>query len=850
MFGNIHSFLHHARKFSPYRGQFSLAVLIFVSLLFFSESITASEPNSINQKTLEGNNKNEKTSKSFSATSPQSEKSGKKTASQEPKVLDIYVPATIPVLIHQRNFAIPFSIQTGAEDPPVAIELLYTFDAGKEWRSFGRVQAASPQRNFFFRAEKDGEYWFALRTFFKSGKESASEAQKIKIQTAAENPQTAKASIPHSGSKKLPSKIDLVKSDTQKNSSKAPRKAPSTEKVKTFVKAAPKNSPDDPPLLMLPEDLPTSAKTKKEPVHSDDSELRKQKLLNMANHSVQGPSSKTADGKNYPASGTFKNVSLESAVPAPASLPSNESKGSGPQKENKSPNKNPASKEQVSEDIVFPGKIKSISMGQTQSGEPTILIRWFRPEDAGEKNKKGGSITIERSESANGPWIPIVSNLDLDQKGYWWRATQMDTIPFHVRTVSVDSYGKEWKDVLPQKLDLSSNLQGRISGNGKPETNHYQGSVPAIENKAPNLPEKKGASQASLSAWQDPPKPPEQSSFMETGLQKELKNTVNSGSGTSVPNSPSENSGNFAPENNPLAGQGQNSGPYPGSGTGQNPGTGYSDLQSYTPSPSPNGNGNGYGNGAQNNSAPQRRYEPATDPGRFSLNPIFTRGFGAIFHREESMNEEPPTRVPPVNGNANPYSNVSMSSDQAPVYSAPNGMPQNGMQMTGMPQNGIQSVPQTGAIRQETPSRRSIFQAPARENPPASPQQPQNGYNNGEMSWNGGPAPGAGDVIYLDQNGNRIQNPFPQGSMGSNQVFPVDAQGQIMFHSPMPNQGTGAAGQYIQNGQPQYQLPEQGMMQGYAVPSASGSSRSGQNLPFQENPGNRVPLSSGEFMVQ
>lgn len=788
---NINPLFFKDIRIKPHqRGSVSFVVMIIATLLFFPLTVSASQPNSIPQKELQGNNKNEKTTKSFSGSAA---KEGKKdqNAQAAPKILDIYVPATIPTMIHQRNFAIPFSIQTGAEDAPIMIELLYSNDMGKEWRSFGRIQATSPQREFFFRAQNDGEYWFALRTFFKSGQESVSEAQKIKIQTKSERSviektqtsQVQKKSI--SGSQTDPHKNKVVKKNDR------PAKT------------------DDPPLLMLPlpEELSSSAKTKKAPAVSDDSELRKQKLLDMARNSSKGPSG-GSDQNTLASQGTFKKVSLDSTLPVSGSIQGEAGNASVSKKDPQKSAKTP-SKEEISEDIVFPGKIKSISMGQTQAAEPTILIRWFRPEDAGEKKGKGGSISIERGESANGPWIPIVSNLELNQKGYWWRATQADTIPFHIRTISIDSYGKEWKDVLPQKLDLSSNLQGRLSGSNGSGAGNDRGvvSLSGIKDPLPGV--KKDKPNSAISTWQDPPKPPEQSPFMETGLEKELKGRSDQGSGST---------GSTLSSSHKTDTKGD-----PSSGSD------YSDLQSYSPSPSPLGLGNV--NSRNSVPVPETRYQPTTDPGRFSLNPLFTQGFSAIFRPSDRNSDHVPTRVPPANYSANPYTVGSMNQNPSP--------------------SGIQSVPQTGAIRQEASSRRSIFQAPERENPPASPQQPQNGYNNGEINWNSGSTPNAGEVIYLDQNGNRIQNPFPAGSMNPNQVFPVDAQGKIMFHSPMPYQGTGSgSGQIFQNGQPQYQLPEQGMMQGYPVPSASGPSRSGQNIPFQGNSGNRVPLSSGDFMVQ
>lgn len=76
------------------------------------------------------------------------------------------VPNLIPS--RQRSFGIPFEVKPdGSVDPPKEIELLVSKDRGGRWHSVGRLGIDGKQ--FSYRAEDDGEHWFAFRTITLSG---------------------------------------------------------------------------------------------------------------------------------------------------------------------------------------------------------------------------------------------------------------------------------------------------------------------------------------------------------------------------------------------------------------------------------------------------------------------------------------------------------------------------------------------------------------------------------------------------------------------------------------------------------------------------------------------------------
>lgn len=76
------------------------------------------------------------------------------------------LPAPIPT--NTRSFSIPFEVRADqSADPAKEIELLVSKDRGTRWYSGGRLPVDG--KRFDFKAEDDGEYWFAFRTITLSG---------------------------------------------------------------------------------------------------------------------------------------------------------------------------------------------------------------------------------------------------------------------------------------------------------------------------------------------------------------------------------------------------------------------------------------------------------------------------------------------------------------------------------------------------------------------------------------------------------------------------------------------------------------------------------------------------------
>ncbi len=78
-------------------------------------------------------------------------------------------PLPDPIATRQTSFLVPFRIER--HDPrspdPRAIQLFVSTDRGANWQYYATAEPA--KGSFLFRADADGEYWFAIRTIDASG---------------------------------------------------------------------------------------------------------------------------------------------------------------------------------------------------------------------------------------------------------------------------------------------------------------------------------------------------------------------------------------------------------------------------------------------------------------------------------------------------------------------------------------------------------------------------------------------------------------------------------------------------------------------------------------------------------
>lgn len=82
-----------------------------------------------------------------------------------PRAAEPSAPA--PIIMRQKAFSVPFTVNPSAP-APTEIQLHVSTDRGGSWQLYDRAAPAAGK--FGFRANADGEYWFALRTMESDGR--------------------------------------------------------------------------------------------------------------------------------------------------------------------------------------------------------------------------------------------------------------------------------------------------------------------------------------------------------------------------------------------------------------------------------------------------------------------------------------------------------------------------------------------------------------------------------------------------------------------------------------------------------------------------------------------------------
>lgn len=119
---------------------------------------------------------------------------------------------------------------------------------------------------------------------------------------------------------------------------------------------------------------------------------------------------------------------------------------------------NPGDEQTPPKVVPHPGKLKSVAFGKENGSDRLMVtVRWFRPEEIDEEFRiPVKAFSIERAPSPKGPWTIIGEDLDVTEKGYAWIATADEMAPFYARTVVIDADGNVWKDASPAAVDVSA----------------------------------------------------------------------------------------------------------------------------------------------------------------------------------------------------------------------------------------------------------------------------------------------------------------------------------------------------------------------------------------------------------
>ncbi len=914
-----------------------IVIMTLLGWLLFCPFLIA-HTNSINSKTNKINKENEKSvnNQKYSSIFPaksaeiiklaQSEIKNANPA-DEKKMINISVPDIVPIWIDQKDFTIPFKVHfENAQDPPVKVELLYTCDFGKTWISYGQVNVDGAENEFVFRSQQDGEHWFVLRTFYKTGRQTVSVAQRVQIRGRSKQQNSSPNGSPNTSNNiidgikepdltkiapKLDNSVQSSNQDTgkavssktaipiEKNDSEKSMEKKSIEKKSMEDNTSSVKNATPIPVTSLNGDVSSNKTVAKPlaPVNNQTNMIEKNGVVPVpavktegmvssnrqafsvpisapkpntltgneikssstetlpaststmtSNHnnttvSVNKPPVANSDEKTASAEKIKKQIpplasrsmpskTEQNLAPASTTPDSTEESESRVQKllqmagqpsklektasglENSNAVKQ-STRENIPEEMNYPGKIYTITLGQTSEGEPRINIRWFRPPDPGTENGKKDpndsfrrTISIERSQSPNGPWTLLAGQLDLEQEGYWWKATSFDGIPFYLRTVYIDRYGKEWTDITPKPLQLASALHDLSPS---PEFANLARENMTAEQQKTNPISETGNQPINMnsSSLENKSNGTKIQTWMPTNNNSNNTSTQNSNSsqiGTSTSDGAAFTNVGFEKQANSFANAGTNSTIMDNNSSNNN----NNNIENYRPPV----NSDVSLRAKQTTQQTKVPVSPPTNPSEFALNPLFTRGFGVMFQA--------------------PQGEQTVQTNQGAVHNGNNG--------------------------NENQQKRSIFMSPRTYRQSTPPQQSQNGYNNGGgdmsgmygmsdmsgmmnssgmpmTSGNGNPyntglangqgmMPNSNEIIYLDQNGNRIANPFTNGNF-TNGNFTSGGLPPAMTSTPIQDNGN------MQSGM----IPA-GQMEGFPLqngPNNYGQGISGQGMSSMMN---------------
>ncbi|MBR2006205.1 MAG: hypothetical protein IJ991_18765 [Thermoguttaceae bacterium] len=254
------------------------------------------------------------------------------------------------------------------------------------------------------------------------------------------------------------------------------------------------------------------------------------------------------------------------------------------------------------------GKIKSVGPAKEKGTDRLILIlRWFRPSEIEEEARRGrpATIAVERGPSLDGPWTRVGEDLDSEREWFFWYATDAETTPFYVRTVATDDEGNQWFDAIPQPLDLSASWVQAALGS-------YKG--PKFNVKKPSGDGTGDAKDSAENADADAEK---SGSVGKLGSGK-----LGGGNKRLIRNAASSTDSGDAEDADLENGNGENE-------------NGGDSTEEKTSAQAKKGAST---KRAQANAArrPRPKVPAPTNPNEFSLNPLFTQGFGVLFQAAQT----------------------------------------------------------------------------------------------------------------------------------------------------------------------------------------------------------------------
>jgi len=328
------------------------------------------------------------------------------------------LPPLIPVNV--LNFTIPFEIGDSA-NAIRNVELFVSQDRGRRWNFVAREPVETGK--FAFRADGDGEYWFAFRAATSTGIPTAMPRHpELRVLVNTKNP-AAVPPLSNESSSVVPPKPERFRPENMQRSQLQPMQQTNAEEPKTGVPETKQitqleGANAEKPQFLAPRfpgvDLPESKKDQEGDLLDDllsgmGSFLDVQPVAtrNTPNHQVATHTNAVLGTPTTPQTQTFTG--------APA------------------------------------GSITGIVLNNADT-KPQIVVRWHTGDAQWDK----AQIDVLRINT-EGQWIPIAINLE--NKGeYWWYLSPEDMKPFYVAVRIRSLHGGSSVDVTQTKIEIDPRL--------------------------------------------------------------------------------------------------------------------------------------------------------------------------------------------------------------------------------------------------------------------------------------------------------------------------------------------------------------------------------------------------------
>jgi len=294
------------------------------------------------------------------------------------------------------------------------VELFVSKDKGRRWTFVARQPVES--KKFAFRADSDGEYWFAFRTAVAAGNAppfSEPPQLRVLVDTARSEPMVILPSQPSESGPLPPPKPERFRGENITRAQPKPTRLETAEEPESVVESVGSESPTG--------ELETASEQHdaEESVQFlaprlpgfEPPEIGSTRERNLLEDLLSGMRP-FLDVQPVEVSRTIASSPIAPAVP----------------------NRPSASAPSLPTDLPA-GSIARIGLNST-AAKPQIFVRW----NPGHELWKDAQVDVFRSSTKEGPWIPIAINLS-NSGEYWWFLTPEDMKPFYVavRIRSLDS---------------------------------------------------------------------------------------------------------------------------------------------------------------------------------------------------------------------------------------------------------------------------------------------------------------------------------------------------------------------------------------------------------------------------